>query len=174
VRAQPANEIAIVTFRPELAEAFAALNRAWIERFFTMEAADWKVLRDPEAAIVRPGGQIFFALDGRSPAGTVAVGRVSPTTYELAKMAVTPSHQGRGLGERLGRAAIAFAKQAGAELLFLETNSGLPTAIRLYERLGFAHAQPRSHSPYARADVYMELDLRPNRLTSAASSRSRS
>jgi putative acetyltransferase len=156
-------DVAVVPFRPELAAAFASLNRDWIERFFRLEPTDLEVLGDPEGAIIEPGGQVFFALDGDVPVGTVAAARVSETVFELAKMAVAPSHQGRGLGERLGRAAIDFAWGAGARLLFLETNSRLSTAVRLYERLGFTHAVPPHPSQYARADVYMELrlDVRP-------------
>src|SRR5438093_532159 len=85
-------------------------------------------------------------------------GAFSPTSCCLA-VAGSPSHQNRGLGERLASAVIDYARAAGAELVFLETNSALPTAIRLYERLGFAHV-PRPHpSAYARSDVYMELRL---------------
>jgi GNAT superfamily N-acetyltransferase len=147
----------IVPFRPELAPAFGELNRAWIERLFRMEEADRKVLDHPEEAIIRPGGQIFYAMDGTEAAGTVAAIKVSPTTYELAKMAVSPEYRGHGLGERLGQAVVDFARGAGAELLFLETNSSLANAIRLYQRLGFVHATPPHPSDYARADVYMEL-----------------
>jgi hypothetical protein len=43
--------------------------------------------------------------------------------------------------------------------MFLETNSRLVGAIRLYERLGFVHRPLPPHSEYARADVYMELAL---------------
>jgi len=150
----------IVPFRPDLAPAFGELNRAWIERLFCMEEADRKVLEHPEEAIIRPGGQIFYAMDGNEPVGTVAAIRVTPTTYELAKMAVSPEYRGHGLGERLGRAVVDFARGAGAELLFLETNSSLANAIRLYQRLGFVHATPPHPSEYARADVYMELRLR--------------
>lgn len=150
----------IVPFRPELAPAFGELNRAWIERLFRMEEADRKVLDHPEEAIIATGGQIFFALDGEEAVGTAAAIRVTPTTYELAKMAVSPEYRGRGLGERLGRAVVDFARGAGAELLFLETNSSLANAIRLYQRLGFAHGTPPHVSDYARADVYMELRLR--------------
>ena len=74
-------------------------------------------------------------------------------------MAVSPSHQGRGLGERLGREVIEFARVEGASLVYLETNSALANAIRLYERLGFVHAVRPIPSEYARADVYMELRL---------------
>ncbi|MDX2121299.1 MAG: GNAT family N-acetyltransferase [Gemmatimonadota bacterium] len=152
--------ITIVPFRPELGPAFAELNRAWIERLFALEPADWKVLRDPKSAIVDPGGQIFFALDGAEVIGTVAAVRESPTSFELAKMAVAPAHQGRGLGLRLGQAVVDFARQSGAGLLFLRTNSRLGNAIRLYERLGFRHAAPPAPSEYVRADVYMELRFR--------------
>ena len=152
--------IAIVPFRPELAPAFGELNRAWIERLFRMEEVDRKVLDHPEEAIIVPGGEIFYAMDGTEAVGTVAAIRVTPTSYELAKMAVSPEYRGRGLGEKLGRAVVDFARVAGAELLFLETNSSLANAIRLYQRLGFVHAAPPHASEYLRADVYMELRLR--------------
>ena len=44
--------IAVVPFRRELAPAFRQLNLDWIERLFRVEAADLKVLDDPERAIV--------------------------------------------------------------------------------------------------------------------------
>jgi ribosomal protein S18 acetylase RimI-like enzyme len=150
----------IVPFRPELAPAFTELNRAWIERLFVLEEADWKVLRDPEESIMRPGGQIFFAMDGAQAVGTAAAIRVSAQAFELGKMAVSPCCQGRGLGERLGRAVIDHARSAGAETIYLETNSRLANAIRLYQRLGFRKADFPVQSDYARADVYMELRLR--------------
>ena len=149
--------ITIIPFRDDLAEAFARLNQEWIERFFRMEESDRKTLHDPHGSVLAAGGQIFFALDGDTPVGAVAAVHASPGTYELAKMAVSPSHQGRGIGEMLGRAAIEFALAQRADVMFLETNSALAPAIRLYERLGFAHAQPPVPSVYERADVYMEL-----------------
>jgi GNAT superfamily N-acetyltransferase len=149
--------IAIVPYRPELAPAFASLNRAWIERLFVVEEADRKVLDNPEASIIRPGGQIFFALDGTTPIGTAAAMPVAPGRYELAKMAVDPAYQGRGLGQLLGEAVIDFARSVRAESLFLVTNSSLKGAIRLYQRLGFRHAPLPPHNEYARADVYMEF-----------------
>lgn len=148
--------ITIIPFRDDLATAFARLNQEWIERFFRLEASDLKTLHDPQGTVLAGGGQIFFALDGETPVGAVAAVHVSPNVYELAKMAVSPSHQGRGIGEMLGQAAIDYALANGAELMFLETNSVLAPAIRLYERLGFAHAQRPYPSAYERADVYME------------------
>ena len=151
--------ISIVRFRPELAEAFRRLNLDWIERLFKVEGPDRKVLDDPERSIIAPGGQIFFALDGAVVIGTVAMIRSDARRFELAKMAVATTHQRRGIGELLGKAGIDWARTAGARVVFLETNSRLEGAIRLYERLGFRHAVDPNPSEYARSDVYMELSF---------------
>jgi GNAT superfamily N-acetyltransferase len=150
--------LVIVPFRTDLAPAFAELNREWIEQFFRMESSDSDMLDDP-GRVLAGGGQIFFALYRAEAVGTAAAVRVSPAVFELAKMAVRPSYQGQGIGERLARAVIDYARTAGARQLFLETNSRLGPAIRLYERVGFSRATPPHPSPYARADVYMELRL---------------
>ena len=151
--------IEVVPFLPDLAPAFQRLNLDWIERLFAVEAADRKVLADPERAIIVPGGQIFFALEGDAAVGTVAMIRVEESVFELAKMAVATSHQKRGIGELLGRAAIDWARTTGATLVFLQTNSRLANSIRLYERLGFRHAVNPDPPDYARSDVYMELSF---------------
>jgi ribosomal protein S18 acetylase RimI-like enzyme len=155
------SEIQIVRFRDEFSESFGRLNREWIERLFKLEPTDIEMLRDPHASILSKGGQIFFALDGTTPVGTVAAARESDTVFELAKMAVKPGFQGRGIGEQLGRAAIEYARAQGAAMMYLETNSTLQNAVRLYERLGFVHATRPHQSEYERSNVYMELRFRP-------------
>ena len=151
--------IEIVPYLPDLAPAFQRLNLDWIDRLFAVEAADRKVLADPGSAIIEPGGQIFFALDGDAAVGTVAMIRVDEGIFELAKMAVVMSHQKRGIGELLGRAAIDWARIEGARRVFLQTNSSLANSIRLYERLGFRHAVNPEPPDYVRSDVYMELPI---------------
>ena len=76
-------------------------------------------------------------------------------------MAVTASLQGAGIGRHLLQSVIAEARTSGARRLYLETNRKLAPAIRLYESVGFRHLPPERiiPSPYARADVYMELSL---------------
>jgi GNAT superfamily N-acetyltransferase len=155
--------IDVVPFRRELAPAFRRLNLDWIERLFKPEASDFKVLDDPELTIIEPGGMIFFALDGGAPVGTVAMIMGGQGRCELAKMAVASTHQRRGIGELLGEAGTEWARQQGFQRVFLETNSRLDNAIRLYERLGFRHLPFPHPSDYARADVYMELEIDPGR-----------
>jgi GNAT superfamily N-acetyltransferase len=76
-------------------------------------------------------------------------------------MAVTEAYQGRGIGRMLLEAVIAEAREMGASRLYLETNSKLPSARRLYEAVGFHHvpAGRRKPSLYSRADVFMEMFL---------------
>jgi GNAT superfamily N-acetyltransferase len=155
--------VAIAPFRREFAAEFRRLNLEWIERLFKLEASDYKVLDDPERTIVEPGGMIFFALDDGRPVGTVAMVKGEQGRCELAKMAVATTHQRLGIGELLGKAGTAWARQQGFRRVFLETNSRLDNAIRLYERLGFRHVPFPHPSDYARADVYMELELGPGR-----------
>jgi len=105
---------------------------------------------------VNEGGAILFARHGRRLIGTCALLKAGDSRYELSKMAVTEAYQGAGIGRRLLMAAIkTYESKAGSEL-FLETNSALTPAIRLYESVGFVHAtRPATPAHYTRADVYM-------------------
>lgn len=151
----------IVEFRPELAAAFEALNRAWIERDFVVEPADEAAFRDPVGHIVAPGGQILFALMGTDAVGTCALIAHGTGVYELAKMAVREESRGLGIGGRLMAAAIEWSRRAGAEQLLLVTNSRLLPALRLYEKFGFKQVPLDPGGEYTRADVQMILTLIP-------------
>ena len=153
--------IAVTPMQARHAADFRRLNLEWIERLFKVEAPDLEVLNDPVGSIIGRGGMVFVALDGDAVVGTAAMIRVTPERYELAKMAVAATHQRRGIGELLGLACTAYAAENGISTVFLETNSSLDGAIRLYERLGFRHAPFPHASDYARGDVYMELELDP-------------
>ncbi len=154
--------IEISEYRPALAKAFKELNLIWIEKYFRVEAPDIEILSDPEKYIIEPGGSIYFALEGEQIVGTCALVRKNKSTFELAKMAVRESHQGKHIGEKLGCAVIAKAKSQGATAVILETNKVLIPAVRLYEKLGFLPAQRPAGDPpsrYERSNLYMRLDL---------------
>ena len=63
----------IVPFRDEHAEAFYALNRAWLDEHGLFEPVDEAQLVDPTGSILAIGGAIFVALDGDAVIGTAAV-----------------------------------------------------------------------------------------------------
>jgi len=153
--------VEILEFDPRFRDHFRQLNLEWIERFFRIEPPDREILEDPETFVLAKGGHIFFARLGNEIVGTCALLKHEDGTFELAKMGVTPRAQGKQVGRRLAVAAIRQARAVGASAVFLETNSRLIPAIRLYESLGFIHASPppRQEERYARADVFMRLTL---------------
>lgn len=151
--------IRIVSFQAHHCQAFLDLNLAWIEKFFVPEEPDLKSLKDPMGYFIEPGGAILLAEDSNGEVlGTVGMIPLSGNRYELAKMAVSDTAKGRGIGYALGEAAIEWARDKGACEVYLETNAILTPALKLYEKLGFARVQ-RGTSPYARADVQMALAL---------------
>lgn len=145
----------VASFTPAHRGWFEALNREWLERWFSVEDKDRHYFADPEGTILAPGGAIFMALDAGRPVGAVAAIRHDDTTYELAKMAVTPSAQGRGAGRLLVDAVLRFAARRGARTVTLVSDFKLPAAVRLYERHGFRHGLRPADTGYARGDVYM-------------------
>ena len=86
-------------------------------------------------------GQVFMAeQDGtlvgcaamieRAEAGAASCG-------QLRWVLAAPSSRGTGLGERLVRSAIDYARGKGWREVFLETTEGLDAAMGLYKKLGF-------------------------------------
>ena len=147
-------------FRPGDQPVFRQLNEEWIARYFTLEPADLKALDHPEEYILTPGGCILLAELGGQVVGTCALIKMADgRSYELAKMAVSPAAQGRQIGYLLGEAAVQRVRELGGARVYLESNSQLAPALALYRKLGFRNLAAPNPSPYARADVQMELLL---------------
>lgn len=151
--------IVIRSFQPGDEAAFRDINLEWIERFFAVEQKDRDVLGDPRGYILDPGGEILLALDGDTPVGVVALIVLGNASVELAKMGVQPQAQGKGAGRKLVAAAIAKARDMGMRRVYIETNSKLGPALKLYRDAGFQPLRETLPSPYTRADVQLELFL---------------
>jgi GNAT superfamily N-acetyltransferase len=141
--------------------AFRALNEAWIASHFVVEETDRRLLNDPVTQILRPGGALLMAVQDEVVIGTCALLAMGDGAFEVSKMTVAEQYRGLGIGKKLLTYVIGHAREIAAKRLYLETNSKLGNAIHVYESLGFRHLPPeRVHpSPYARANVYMELWL---------------
>ena len=152
-------DLTVREFLPGDDAAFRRLNEEWITRYFVLETKDVECLTDPKGAILDCGGRIFFAVREGELVGCCALVSLGPNEYEIAKMAVTESSRGLGVGRRLLTAVIAEARTSGATRLYIETNSKLAPAVRLYESSGFRHLPPERVVPsrYARANVFLEL-----------------
>jgi putative acetyltransferase len=158
------SEIAFRLFQHGDADSFRELNEAWIARYFRLEEQDHIQLRNPEHNILRPGGQIVMAVAGEERIGCCALIFLRQGVFEVAKMAVSENYRGHGIGRKLLEYTIAQAKVLGAHTLELASNTKLANAVHLYESVGFRHLPPErvEPSPYARANVFMELHLSPD------------
>ena len=150
--------VVIVDFEPKYFGAFKQLNQEWISQYFKMEESDFKALDHAQEHILDKGGYILMALLNDTPVGACALIKMENNMFELAKMAVSPHVQGKGVGKLLGGAVIAKAKSLGADKLYLESNTILVPAISLYRKLGFVEVIG-APSPYERCNIHMELNL---------------
>lgn len=152
--------VKIVPYEPKYHKHFKALNEEWITTYFKMEEADRRALDHPEKYILIPGGHILVALYNDVPVGVCALLKNDriPCDFELAKMAVSPKAQGLGIGALLSHAVIAKARALGAGEIYLESNTILTPAIKLYQKLGFKKVSGYP-TPYERCNIQMLLKL---------------
>lgn len=151
-------EIAIIEYRDEHHTAFRDINLEWLLKYNLAEDHDLQVLNDPRGTIINQGGYIWLAQVGNEIVGSAALAKEHEGVYELAKMAVTKDHQGKGISKMLIETCLQKAKEIGATHVTLFSNHQLQTALKLYEKYGFHHVDV-TNSPFETADVKMELEL---------------
>ncbi|MBL0739045.1 GNAT family N-acetyltransferase [Flavobacterium sp. GN10] len=152
--------VEIATYSPKYQKSFKDLNIEWISNYFEVEPNDVKALDHAEEYIINKGGEIFSAILNDEVLGVCALIKSDEKEYdyELAKMAVSPKAQGKGVGLLLAESAIKWAVDKGASRIYLESNTKLKPAIKLYEKLGFIEIKGLSSS-YDRVDIQMMLTL---------------
>ncbi len=151
--------VEIVSYRPDHAAAWRALNEDWlVAGGYALEPKDQLVLGDPQGSILDKGGHIFIAEREGQPVGCCSLMAMADGGHEVGKMAVADGARGLNLGWRLLEACEAAARAAGGHRLYLETNRAQTHAIALYRRFGFVDLPPQP-TPYARCDVWMEKRL---------------
>lgn len=150
--------IEIVEYSETNKSFFKALNYEWLLKHFSIEPMDDIVLLNPKAEIIDKGGKVFFAKYNGIIIGTIALIKTDESTYELAKMAVTKSAQGKGIGSELIKHCIEVTKQTGFKNIILYTNEILQPAIYLYRKHGFVEV-PFDASNFKRAKIKMELTV---------------
>ena len=149
--------IEIVWFNKKYSEQFFILNKLWIEESWRLEDSDKKDLLNPDK-IVENGGQVFFALENKSPVGTAAMINSSDDRFELAKMTVQEDLRGKGIANMLMDECLKFAKENKANEIFLISNDSLTIARNLYDKYGFKEVNLDSQK-YDRGNVKMILKI---------------
>ena len=152
-------KVSIELFSSRYSHDFARLNYEWLEKYFEVEDYDRDILSNPKATIIDKGGQILFAMINETVVGTVALIMRGEGVFELSKMAVTEDYKGMRIGQKLMYASIDYAGQHNVKRLFLDSNTSLTPAIRLYQKVGFKEIPVPEDSPYDRCNIRMELFL---------------
>ncbi|HET9419986.1 MAG TPA: helix-turn-helix domain-containing GNAT family N-acetyltransferase [Nocardioides sp.] len=130
---------------------FAELDRRFDTGFDPGEGDDVELYRPPRGTFVV----------ARSDGDPVACGAVQPIderTAEIKRMWVHDDWRGAGLGARMLRRLEDDARDAGYDVVRLDTNSALTEAIAMYERAGYRGIGRYNDNPYARA--WFEKGLR--------------
>ena len=79
--------------------------------------------------------------------------------YELTKMAIKPSMQGKNMGQQLLKYCIDFAKKNNFKQLYLYSNTKLENAIHIYKKHGFKEVVIPKDNPYKRSNIKMVFAL---------------
>ena len=109
-----------------------------------------------------PRGRLLVAVAADEPAGCVGLRPLRDATAELKRLYVRPVHRGDGLGRRLTVAALAAAREAGYERVWLDTVPSMASAQALYRSLGFVDVEPYRFNPVP-GTSFLGLELRRRR-----------
>ncbi len=91
--------------------------------------------------------------------GSVFLVRQSRTTAKLRLLVLHPKARGLGLGRRLARACIRFARAAGYRKMTLWTQSHLAAARAIYQAEGFRKVSSSKHRSFGKRLVAEEWEL---------------
>ena len=95
------NMVDIIEYQDLYAGDFKKINLEWLDKYKLTEEPDLLMLNKPKETILEPGGAIFLAKTGEEIIGSAALISAHHGIYELAKMTVVPSWQGRGISKLL-------------------------------------------------------------------------
>jgi len=139
------NDVLIRTIEPGDNAALAIIVRNTLKEFGANHPGT--VYYDPSTDALfelfqTPGSIYYVALINNTLVGGAGIypsEGLPADTCELVKMYLLPAARGKGLGSRLIEKALAFAREAGYQKVYLETMPELSKAISVYEKAGFAY-----------------------------------
>jgi GNAT superfamily N-acetyltransferase len=102
----------------------------------------------------------WIAEMGGEVVGSVFLVRNSPKVAKLRLLIVDPKARGMGLGRRLTRACIRFARAAGYRKMVLWTQSHLAAARGIYQAEGFRMVSGEKHRSFGKRLVAEVWELR--------------
>jgi len=105
-----------------------------------------------------PNAAYFVVEQNGTILGGAGIGPLDkePETCELQKMYFLPETRGLGLGEKMIRTCLQFAKESGYEKCYLETMPNMKAAQKLYKKSGFEYlCEPLGNKGHTSCPVWM-------------------
>ena len=100
--------------------------------------------------------RLWLVKDRGRIAGSIAIVHHTRASAQLRWFLVAPAFRQEGLGKRLMKAALRFARSAGYRTVFLWTTSELDAARHIYEGAGFRRTARKRHSVWGRRGITEE------------------
>ncbi len=158
----PVNDVRLRSFQPADQAAVRALILAGLgSRFGTVDESLNPDVDDLQGYYVEAGETVLVAEYGGRLVGCGVLYREngSDRVGRIARVSVTASLQGQGLGKQISQALIEAACVRHFRRLLVETNSDWTSALRLYQGLGFIETHRVEVPEYGYTEVHMALDL---------------
>ena len=121
---------------PEVAGLLSAYEAEFLS-LHTTEESGWT----GEAVHKHMAAMLLVRRDGQ-PVGCGGIRMRDSATAELKRMYVVPNERGRSIATELVARLERMAVEHGATRMVLDTTERMASAIRLYERLGYAPTEP--------------------------------
>lgn len=146
------------------------IERASLDRVDEAYAIVWEyyesvdvVVRDDAEAFAREyfGDEsgIWLASEDEHAVGCIALRPLAKSDHagEIKRMYVRPESRGQRIAEKLLKSLEEYAAEAGYRTLYLDTKDDLTTAIRFYQRHGYAPCERYNENP--QATIFMRKAL---------------
>lgn len=127
--------------------AIAALFATYAEEY-AYNLGDQDVVGEgQQARAYYADGGMLVAENDEEVVGCVAFEPWGEGRCRMKRMIVAPSGRGQGVGRKLGEVVLIAARDAGFQLMCLDTTTPMKAAAALYKSLGFEEYVPDYEAP---------------------------
>ncbi|MBU0756750.1 MAG: GNAT family N-acetyltransferase [Nanoarchaeota archaeon] len=113
-----------------------------------------------EENYIKDGGIFWLALDNNTVIGTIALRNYGLSRGLVKRMYVKKEYRRQGIGKRLMKTLLDFARKNNYTKLYLGTTEDMEDAIRFYSKMGFKKIKSLPKDiPECRGTVFFEYSI---------------
>ena len=101
---------------------------------------DLLLLADPNRSLVEvylKDSMVLGNVEHGEVRGVIVIAPLSPVSWEIKNVAVSPRYQGKGIGTFLLRTALDLCEERGAQEVWIGTGNSSLNQLGLYQKIGF-------------------------------------